>query len=63
MEKIKDLLLGDGVSTEYVMEKFGVRKRTATKMMHEIGAFCDYRTRKWKLHNVERLKNCLKFNP
>jgi hypothetical protein len=63
MDKIKELLMLDGVSTEFVMEKLNLKKRTATKLLHEMGAFCDYKTRKWKLHNVERLKNCRKFNP
>ena len=61
VEKIKELLMGDGVSIEFVMERLGLRKKAALKVMRDFGAFCDYNARKWRLHNVERVKKCYRF--
>lgn len=61
MEKIKALLMQDGVSTHFVMEQLGIKKLQATKLLHDLGAFCDHKASKWRLPNVERIKNC-QFN-
>ena len=57
-EKTKELLLGNGVTTAFVMERLGIRKLTATGMLHKFGANYEPRSGMWRLPNAQRLKNC-----